>query len=198
MKNKIFIAEALGTFALSLVVAVSLKGGFPVVTPVIAAIVLGLFVYSIGHISGTHMNPAVTIGLWSIGKIKQNDAILYIIAQFIGAGLAMYLAKYSINDPRVITSSGNWIFLAAEALGTFFFTFGIASVVYGKTPAVASGAVVGGSLLFGIVVSAFFGTNGILNPAVALTIGSFSYIYILGPIIGAVAGMNVYKYLEEK
>ncbi len=198
MKNKVYIAEALGTFALSLLVAVSLKAGFPVATPVLAALVLGLFVYSIGHISGAHVNPAVTVGLWSIGKIKPKETVLYIIAQFVGAGIALYVAKYSMGQNPVLNLGGGWQFMLAEALGAFFFTFGIASVVYGKTPAVASGVVVGGSLLLGIAVSAFFGTNGVLNPAVALAIGSFSYLYILGPIIGSIAGMNAYKFLSEK
>ena len=198
MKNKVYIAEAIGTFALSLIVAMSIKAGFPVATPILAALVLGLFVYSIGNISGTHINPAVTIGLWSIGRIKPKEALMYIIAQFIGAGVALYVAKFSMGTAPVMNLGDSWLVMLAEALGAFFFTFGIASVVYEKTPAVASGVVIGGSLLLGIAVSAFFGTNGVLNPAVAFAIGSFSYLYILGPIIGSIVGMNAYKYLAEK
>lgn len=53
---KKYIAEGLGTATLTLVVGLSLKVGFPIVTPILAALVLGLFVYSIGHISVTHIN----------------------------------------------------------------------------------------------------------------------------------------------
>ena len=193
---KKYIAETIGTFGLTLVVALSLTGVFPVATPVLAALTLGLFVYSIGHISGTHINPAVTIGAWSIKKISSKEALRYIIAQFIGAGLALALvsATVGLHAPTV---SNSFAVLLAEFLGTVFFTFGIASVVYGKTPSALSGVVVGGSLLLGIAIAALLGSNGVLNPAVAFGIGSFGGMYILGPILGSIAGMNLYKYLSE-
>jgi len=191
---KKYFAEALGTFALSFVVGLSIAGLFPVPTPILAALVLGLFVYSIGHISGAHINPAVTIGAWSIGKISLHDAIGYVISQFIGAFVAWSLLS-SLEHSSVLTVSGDVMIGFAELLGTFFFTFGIASVVYGKTPSQMSGLVVGGSLLLGITISALLGANGVLNPAVAFGIGSFGLMYVLGPILGSVLGMQVYKRL---
>lgn len=193
---KKYIAETIGTFGLTLVVALSLAGVFPVATPVLAALVLGLFVYSIGHISGTHINPAVTIGAWSIKKISSKEALRYVVAQFIGAGLALGVVSMSVglHAPAV---SNSFAVLFAEFLGTVFFTFGIASVVYGKTPGTLSGIVVGGSLLLGVAIAALLGSNGVLNPAVAFGIGSFGGMYILGPILGSIAGMNLYKYLSE-
>ena len=194
---KKYIAEAVGTFALALTVALSLAGTFPVPTPVLAGLVLGLFVYSIGHISGTHINPAVTIGLWSIGKIKNLDALYYIIAQFIGAGLAMLVAHHGLATvPALVVANSTRVFIA-ETLGTAFFTFGIASVVYGKAAADAAGVVIGGSLFLGITIAALFGSNGVLNPAVAFGIGSFGIMYIIGPIVGSLAGMNLFKYLKQ-
>lgn len=197
MKAKKYIAEALGTFALTSVVALSLAGVFPVPTPVLAALVLGLFVYSIGHLSGTHINPAVTIGAWSIGKIKSHDAVLYIVSQFIGAILSLIVVYGSITPFPIVATNSLPIFFA-EALGMFFFTFGIASVVYGKTPAPLSGVVVGGSLLLGITFAALLGSNGVLNPAVALGIGSLNAVYILGPIIGSIVGMHAYRLLASE
>jgi glycerol uptake facilitator-like aquaporin len=193
---KKYIAELLGTFTLALVVGLSLKIAFPVATPILAGLVLLLFVYSIGHISGTHINPAVTIGAWSIGKITASDALMYIIAQIIGAGLALIVISQTVGL-AVLTVTNSWGVGGAELLGAFFFTFGIASVVYGKTPQDASGLVVGGSLLLGISIAAMLGSNGVLNPAVALGIGSLNLAYILGPIIGAVCGMQVYKHLAH-
>ncbi len=194
---KKYLAEALGAFTLTLVVALSIAVPFPVPTPLLAGLVLGLFVYTIGHLSGSHINPAVTIGLWSIKKITAGQAALYIIFQLAGAWAAGILVS-SVVGITPLTVSGDFIIGFAEALGTFFFTFGIASVVYGKVSDVMSGIVIGGSLFLGIVVAVTLSSNGVLNPAVAMGIGSFNVMYLLGPIVGCVAGMQAYKYLCSK
>jgi glycerol uptake facilitator-like aquaporin len=193
---KKYTSEALGTFALTLIVGLSLAGSFPVSTPVLAALTLGLFVYSLGHVSGTHVNPAVTIGVWSIKKISNSDALSYIVAQFVGAVVALCVFSSTIGMPTLVVS-GNWMVIVAEVIGTFFFTFGIASVVYGKTPSHLSGVVVGGSLLLGITAAALLGSNGVLNPAVALGIGSLNFVYLIAPVVGSVLGMQAYKYFVD-
>ena len=66
--HKKLIAEALGTFTLTLAVIASIQSGAaPIPTPAVAGLVVALFVYTVGWISGAHFNPAVTIGLW-VGK----------------------------------------------------------------------------------------------------------------------------------
>lgn len=190
---KKYIAEGFGTFCLALAVGVSLASLFPVSTPVIAALTLGLLVYTIGTISGTHINPAVTIGLWSLKKISTRDAGWYIIAQFIGAALALFFVRTLVH-PTLLPIANTFNVFLAELVGTFFFTFGIAAVVYEKVPAALSGIVVGGSLLLGISLAAPL-SNGILNPAVAWGIGSFSVMYVLGPIVGSLLGMNALAWL---
>ncbi|MCX6703447.1 MAG: aquaporin [Candidatus Zambryskibacteria bacterium] len=193
---KKYIVESLGTFTLTLIVALSLAGNFQVSTPFLAALTLGLFVYSVGHISGVHINPAVTIGAWSIKKISSKDALFYIISQFIGAIIAVFIVSGTKGAVNLSVFNTGMTFFA-ELLGTFFFTFGIASVVYEKTPHQMSGIVVGGSLLLGIGIAALLGSNSVLNPAVALGIGSFSFVYVLAPIIGSVLGMRTYRYLNQ-
>ncbi len=193
---KKYIVELIGAFTLTLVVALSLAGMFPVSTPVLAALTLGLFVYTIGSISGSHINPAVTLGAWSIKKISTKDALFYIIAQCIGAALAMMVVS-KVGSAPVLTVSNTGLVFLAELVGTFFFTFGIASVIFSKNHEAVSGVVVGGSLLLGITIAALMGSNGVLNPAVAFGIGSFNLVYILGPIVGSVLGMQAYKYVAH-
>jgi glycerol uptake facilitator protein len=193
---KKYIAEFLGTFTLTLVVALSLSVQFPVSTPVLAGLVLGLFVYSIGNISGTHINPAVTLGAWSIGKISNKNAIAYVLSQVVGSAVAMILVSKTVGMPDLVVASSGMVLLA-EILGTFFFTFGIASVVFENTNSQMSGLIIGGSLLLGITIASTLGSNGVLNPAVAFGIGSVNLVYIIGPIAGSVLGMQAYKYLYK-
>lgn len=193
---KRYFAELLGTFSLSLAVIVAVHAGGPIAVPLVAGLTLGLFVYSLGHISGAHFNPAVTLGAWTVGKVKHHDALFYIIAQFIGAALAMMLATNSGAGINLIVANTGAIALA-EIIGTFFFTFGIAAVLYGKTPAVMSGLAIGASLTLGVVIASALGSNGILNPAVALALGSFNMMYLIGPIVGSILGMNVYRIFTE-
>ncbi len=189
-----YVVEALGAGVLTLVVGLSLAGTFPVSTPVLAALTVGLFVYSVGHVSGVHINPAVTIGVWSIGKIGNRDAFLYLVSQFIGASLALLFMGATITA-TVLTVADSSVIGLAELFGTFLLAFGIASVIYGKAPSSLSGVVIGGALLLGIAVAVLLGSNGMLNPAVAFGTGSLGIMYVLGPIIGAVLGMQAYKRL---
>lgn len=187
-----YFAEFLGTFTLALVVSLSLLGNFPMPTPVAAALTLGLLVYILGNFSGTHINPAITIGLWSIKKVSDQDAMLYLIVQFLGASLALSVAGmlgvHALDAPVF-----SMHIALAEALGTFFFSLGIASVVYGQVAKNLNGFVVGGSLLLGVMVAAAAGSAGILNPAVALSLHMLSPYYLLGPILGAALGFKTYQ-----
>lgn len=190
---KKYIAEAFGTFTLSFLVFISLSGKFPVPTPLLAALCLTMFVYTIGNISGAHLNPAVTIGLLSIKKIKVSEAIKYIIFQFIGAFIAInILSQSGVNLPNAILAGGEKEFFA-EMFGMLVFTFGIASAVYGNAP----GVIVGGSLLLGISISALIGSAGILNPAVGLVLHAFYPSYIFGEIIGSIFGFSLYRWLNK-
>jgi glycerol uptake facilitator-like aquaporin len=188
-----YIGEFLGTCILALAVSLSITGKFPVPTPVIAGLALGMCVYTFGAVSGTHINPAITIALASIGKITVKDAAIYIVAQFAGAGAAMAIAGTLATRANVGGADGGGVILA-EALGAFLLATGVVSVVLANAPGEASGIVIGGSLLLGISIAAP-ASNGVLNPAVALAIGSVSASYIIGPVIGAVAAMLLYRHV---
>src|SRR3989338_1784001 len=182
---KKYIAEGVGTFGLSFAVVLAvLVGSTSIPVPIIAGLTLGLFVYTIGPISGSHINPAVTLAQLAVRKISSRDAGIYIIAQFIGAGLDLAVANSLGATATMISTGGDSgrVFFA-EVIGSFFFNFGIAGVVYGKTKERMSGIVVGGSLVLGIIIASISGSLGILNPAVALALDAFSPLYIVSPIV---------------
>ncbi len=197
-----FFAESLGTFALSLVVLMAMATA-TAATPWLVGLTLGLFVYSIGNISGTHINPAVTVGAWSLGKISGKNALGYVVSQFLGAGLAMLvmslfapgLIEHLFETAAQVDLSAKIFF--AEVLGMFFFAFGIASVMYKKVPSQLSGLVVGLSLTLGAIMVGPI-SGGVLNPAVALVVGEFNWVYLLAPIVGSVLGMQSYRMLANE
>ncbi len=200
MVSKKLLAELIGTFSLTLVVLLSQTGNnFPIITPVLAGLTLGLFVYSLGNISGCHINPAVTLGLLSIKKINLPEAIKYIVAQCIGALLALGLMLALGSDLTLFQWLGSKnaytsVFLG-EIIGTAFFTFGIAAVVLGKITDSVKGVIIGGSLVLGASIASIIGAPGFLNPAVALGSNSLTLTTLLGPIIGSVIGMQLYQFL---
>lgn len=198
---KKYIAEFIGTFGLTAAVmgSIAMQGSLP--TVLIAGITLGLFVATIGHISGAHINPAVTIGVWSLKKISATDALLYIIAQFAGAALAILVGKFGGLATSASQIAFAWPAFVAELIGTILFTFGIASVILAKHhEGKGSGHapfIIGGSLTLGTSIALGFGSNAVLNPAVAFGIGSFGLAYIIAPVIGSLAGMWIYKLLND-
>ena len=171
-----------------------------VYTPFAVGFTLLLLVYLLGPISGCHINPAVTTGLWYMKKITSSEALSYIAAQFSGGVVAIFLASLFVTDlaarlkplqERVVLDS---IVGLAEAFGTLVLGVGVMSVVSGKVKAEMSGVAIGGSLLIGILIAGT-ASNAVLKPAVALALGSLNIFYIAGPMIGAALGMRLYSFL---
>jgi aquaporin Z len=195
--NKYFV-EFFGTFTLVLVVMLSVAGKFPIPTPVLAAAVVGTFVYTVGFISGGHFNPAVTIGAWSVKKISDKDAVAYIISQFIGALLAMLIAHVIVGSITSPNPPSTPVMGLGELIGATLLTFGVASVIYGKTDKLLAGLVIGASLFIGIAAAGVMNSAGVINPAVSLGLALFNPIYISGQIIGGVLGFWIFKTLIAK
>lgn len=197
METKKLLAEFIGTFTLTFIVILSSVQGSPL-TPVFAGLTLGVFVYTIGSISGSHINPAVTIGLLSLKKIKTDEAVQFIIFQTLGAVSALILALlFGFNFPAITSVNEPFIFLT-EMLGAALFTFGIAGVVIGGINNNLSGVIIGTSLFLGITIALLLGGMGFLNPAVALGNKTLTFATIMGPIVGAIIGMQTYNYLIKK
>src|SRR5690606_16406384 len=90
------VAEAFGTFMLTMIVYAVCHSpiGLRYFVSIAAGLTLAVLVLTIGATSGAHVNPAVTIGMWTIRKIDTMKAVLYIAAQFLGAVLAWRLYVY--------------------------------------------------------------------------------------------------------
>lgn len=124
----IVIAEIIGTFALSLVALFSAY----MMAPFYVGLTLVIMVLAIGSISGAHINPAVTFGLWSMRKLKTVLVPFYWAAQFIGAMAAVVLigslsgGAFTIHFDQF--TSFSWSIFAIELIGTAVFMFGIGAI----------------------------------------------------------------------
>ncbi len=204
MNIKKYVAEFIGTFTLASAVVFISASDISQITALFVGLIVTFFVYTIGSISGAHINPAITLGLWSIKKISPKEAGMYIIAQLL-AGIAVLLISSKVLGIQIalaanagsLTATHTAIFFA-EFLGTLLFAFGIASVVYGAVERAWSGAMIGLSLFLGVVLAILMGSNGALNPAVALAAQSLDLIYLIAPILGSIVGMQFYVWLKSE
>jgi len=200
IKPGVLIAEFVGTFSLAFAVLASINGSLAPAIPtgVIAGFTLLLAVLSIGGISGAHINPAVTIGLFSIKKISLRNAIYYLFVQFLGALAALGLVTLLLHGHAVGVKSdvSNWTVFSGEMVGAIIFTFGIAAAVEQGLQKISAAVLVGGSLTLGIIFASI-ASNGVVNPAVSVAISSSTWAYLFGPIVGAVIGMNLQHYMRK-
>lgn len=191
------VAEFLGTAILALtVLAISTSNiGIGYFVSFGAGLTLFLMVLAIGGVSGANINPAVTIGLWTIRQIRAYRAIFYIGAQLLG-GIAAY-ALFSYMTDKEWSNRGEYDtrVLVAEVVGTAVFTMGIAAAIFQRLQGVTKALIIGGSLTLGIMIASA-ASSAFLNPAVALGARSWELgTYVLGPILGGVIGFNLYNLL---
>jgi MIP family channel proteins len=173
-----------------------------------------VLVYALAASSGAHFNPAVTVAQFAIRQIRAFDAFAYIIFQLVGGALAGLLVLLlfhdtgaSVNygataiDPKVIPNGSPWLGLIAEALGTFMLMWAVMAVaVNPRGEKHFAGLVIGGAL--GLAVMVFGPATGAgLNPArwlgPALASGTFAdfWIFIVGPVAGALLAAVGYRAL---
>ena len=213
MNTRALIAEFIGTFALVFIGAGTAALG--VVGPTGVALSFGLvvlaFVYAFGHISGTHLNPAITIGLWVGKQIDAVNAIGYIVIQLIAGIIAAFTLAFllsSFDTTLGATVLGEGVTplqgLVMEVIVTFFLVNTVYhTAVVGKGGNLA-GVAIGMTLTFGILLAGPI-TGGSLNPArtlgPAIASGNYAniWIYFIGPPLGAILAALLYQgVLKEK
>ncbi|NVK51071.1 MAG: aquaporin Z [Cyclobacteriaceae bacterium] len=175
--------------------------------------------YAIGHISGCHLNPAVSVGLWIGGRFERKDLIPYIIAQVLGglagAGILYLIAtgKSGVDIGGFASngfgeaSPGGYSMMAAlvtEIVMTFFFLMVILGATDAKAPAGFAGLAIGLALVLIHLISIPV-TNTSVNPARSTSQAIFAggiylqqlWLFWIAPIIGAILAGIVYNYVSK-
>jgi len=207
-----YIAEFVGTFFMiffgcgSMVLAETnpaYNGSF---VPVIWGGGVSIMIYAVGHISGAHFNPAVTLAFWAAKRFPGKRIAGYLFSQTAGAIFAslvlMFLfgTEHSFGSTKLsVFTSGGFV---VEVILSFALMFVIMSVA---TDSRAVGELAGIAIGSTVALCAFVGgplTNASMNPArsigPALVNGDFTHLwlYILAPIIGTVVGAKVYDWIR--
>jgi MIP family channel proteins len=216
-----YAAEGVGTFLLVFFICAVLSVGSAgslqldlAGLGLLHALTLGVLVYALAASSGAHFNPAVTVAQLAIGQIRSRDAAAYIVFQLVGGVLAALLvmllfhdagasANYGATaiDANVIDGGSAWLGLIAEAAGTFMLMWAVMAIaVNPRGEKHFAGLVIGGALGLAVMVVGP-ATGAGLNPArwlgPALASGSYPdfWIFILGPVIGALLAAVGYRKL---
>ena len=199
-----YIAEFIGTFFLVLTVGSTvINGASGVIAPLAIGSMLMVMIFATGHISGGHLNPAVTLAVWMRGKLPASDVPGYMIGQIAGGLAAAYLVLFMKGNPVVTPMhfDSPTLPLIAEFLGTFALAFVVLNVATAQ--ANASNSFYGLAIGF-TVVSAVFAlgsySGGAFNPAVSIgitamgssTIGNL-WIYLLANFAGGAVAALVFR-----
>ena len=225
---KRYISELIGTMVLVLFGCGSAAIAGAVLGNLGIAMAFGLSIvamaYVIGDISGCHINPAVSIGMWIDGRMETKDLIMYIIFQCIGAIIGTAILAVLINSAPILggymsTGLGQNGFGAASTVGinlygalitevilTFVFVFTVLGVTRSEKTSVVAGIVIGLTLAF-VHIMGIPLTGTSVNPARSLAPALFMggvalqqvWVFIVAPIIGAVIAGLAHKglYAEE-
>lgn len=210
------VAEAIGTFGIvfagcGAIMIDHLSGGQ--ITHVGVGLVFGLIVttmiYALGHISGAHFNPAVTLGFVLARHFPIQRLWGYWVAQCLGALSAALTLRLLFGTTAHIGATlpsgqgGDWQSFSLEILLTFFLMFVIMAVAtdsraVGQAAALAIGATVALEALFaGPISGASMNPARSLGPALISATWTSQWIYVSAPFIGAISAAILYRWLRE-
>jgi aquaporin NIP len=207
------LAEMIGTFAIvfagcgSVMVAERFPGSISLsAIPIIFGLTVAAMIYAVGHISGAHFNPAVTAAFAVARHFPPSQVLIYWIAQFLGSFLAIGLLAillphgngYGATVPVIAPIKA----VAWESIITFFLMFVIIAVA---TDTRAIGTMAGTAIGATVMIGAFVGgplTGASMNPARSLAPAFFEnrlsvyWIYLIGPMVGAILAALIYEQIR--
>ncbi|XP_073946524.1 aquaporin-like [Choristoneura fumiferana] len=196
-------SELLGTFVY---ISILLSGLSSADSAVVNALATGLLVASIvaifGHVSGGHINPAITIGALVCDQITLLPAIFYILAQVIGAVLGVLVARLlSLKSPEGTDSLELWKKFGLETL----FSFLLVSVAVSVPDFRRGSTGLAGALAIGVSIiaplCAITNYRGSMNPVRSLAVSMFCrdftshWVFWAGPILGGILAGLVYRFI---
>ncbi len=207
---KKYVAEAIGTFVLVFVACgvAGQTGGSLGVTSVAFGLVIVAMAYSIGNVSGCHINPAVSIAMLAAKKMSVKDFCGYVVAQFVGAIAGAALLNAVVKDPTKLGTNALYngdalLSFIIEAVLTCIFVLAILGVTSKKEFGGIAGLVIGGALtLVHLLGINFTGTS--VNPArsfgPALIAGNFDgiWVFLLAPLVGGILAAVIHQFLAGK
>ncbi len=206
------VAEFIGTFLLAAIVLAASGQPLFVLFAVLAIVLV------VGGVSGAHLNPALTIGALATRRITLVRAASYVVAQVLGALLALVLmnafvsaapevseqaAQFGQAAPTLFTApeiadGKEWTVLTAELLGSVILAFGLAAGLRNRAGSVAHAFTYAGviyvALLLAGTAANYVGAAAVLNPAVAGSLQALTFelwpilVYVVTPIIGGILG----------
>ncbi len=216
---KKYIAECIGTFVLvffacGTAAALGCQKGVFDAAYFMTALAFGLVIvamaYSVGHVSGCHINPAVSIAMLVAGKMNVKDFIGYVVAQFAGAILGALCLKAFLTPEQGLGANslfnGNiGLSLIIEVILTFVFVYAILGVTSKEKDSSVAGLVIGLTLTLVHILGIYF-TGTSVNPArsfgPALLLGGQAlaevWVFIAAPLVGGVLAALVFKFLNAE
>lgn len=216
--SKKYLAEFIGTFVLvffacgtAAALGCSVNNGPAYILTALAfGLVIVAMAYSVGNVSGCHINPAVSIAMLISGKLNKKDFVGYLIAQFAGAIvgaalLSVFLGKESGLGVNGLFEGNVLKSLIIEIILTFVFVFTILGVTSKVENAAVTGVVIGLTLTLVHILGIYF-TGTSVNPArsfgPALFVGGEAlknvWVFLVAPSVGGALAALAYKYLDPK
>lgn len=223
MENvKKYVAEFIGTlvlvlFACGTAAVVGCDGSKPDAAYLMTALAFGLVIvamaYSIGNVSGCHINPAVSIAMLISGKMSVKDFVGYIVAQFLGAIAGAGILMAILGSNKALGQNGLYAMngtpdvmmsLVVEVILTFVFVLAILGVTSKPEFSKVAGLVIGFTLTLVHILGIYF-TGTSVNPArsfgPALFVGGDAltnvWVFIVAPLVGGALAALVWKFLSS-
>lgn len=211
------LAEFIGTF----IFAATIIAGQG--QPILVFFALVGVVLAVGTISGAYVNPALVLGAWITRRMKGFRAFMYIVAQVLGAMLALVVLNMYVNaaptasvdvygsaaelfKAAAIPEGKEWLLFFSEFIGTLIFGFAVAGATREKKERTAAAFTVGLGVFLGLMIAgsaaAYLGGSAILNPAVAISLQALSFdlwpimVYVVGSTLGAIVGFILFDMLR--